>query len=1063
MFDPTLLPLLVIAFHQPAMAASVCVPGSEPVPVVARSEAEQARLVASLSRGGCAPDGVSDFEDIVRLSSWSGLEPTRIVYIDASAPLGGDGSSWQSAYQSLHDALNAESFDDEVVEIRMAGGVYRADRVNGQNTLDPDLTYLIPGLVGTGTDLHGLKRISGGYAGRDAKNPDERDLDLYPTVFTGDLLGDDTPDFANYADNTKVMFNAGAVDLNGITIEHARIGASSVRWMTDSTVRWCFASGDDLPLKRDDRVPVLARDARIVGNTFHNNRGEAYGGSLSAEGLVVVANSRFLSNTAPGGGAIGVPFGRFAQLVIQNCFFSGNSADGDIGGIGGAIYHHNGNAERLQIVHCTFTGNWSLDGGGFGAVAPNGPCNIRNSVFDQNFSFSGTGVGSSVFVGEQSPQENILEASVFRRFNVDQEFGLLFPYPSIRFNIDADPGFVNLLGPDGLLGTPDDDPALAFDSASIGRSVVPPTFPGEPEDLGQFDLADLDGDCDLTEPIPVDFFGNPRAFESEPGEGALGYAADAGCVEYVPGKGDQPSQPWTFPDLFVVDESTEPIRLYVDGDRPSGGDGLSWESAFTDPTPALEIAAQRRGSVEIWVAAGEYAPTSERSGLYSFRIIENVTMLGGFAGNESSVEERDWLANETVLTGDRLGNDDPNDPETFTDNASMVVTSLWPRGGGTLDGFTVRDGSPRTNLFGPGIFWTDGRGFGQPFSAGLVYLGFGDLTARNCSVETAGVHARSSVVAVSPMQATLDLVDSRVTGIGEPRIISERRGIAGELLDESGRVIISGCEIDIVGTLAAAWQGFWTGGRVEVSDSRVTTFVEGNPFALPLFRSASPRPVVISNCEINSNRVGFRALNVEIISSTFNAELFVMRVDAIGSPMSRLSMTNSILPADQLTTIRVDAIEFVSSIVSGNRALLGDPIVDIDDTNIFFGENDSLADFFVDPLGPDGEPYTGDEDLRLAPASPAINTGLNAFVDSDFDLDGNDRIIGTVVDRGAYEFTGTCTGDVNGDGVIDLGDLNLVLSNFGEELPFGDASGDGTVDITDLNIVLAGFGQVCPG
>jgi hypothetical protein len=220
---------------------------------------------------------------------------------------------------------------------------------------------------------------------------------------------------------------------------------------------------------------------------------------------------------------------------------------------------------------------------------------------------------------------------------------------------------------------------------------------------------------------------------------------------------------------------------------------------------------------------------------------------------------------------------------------------------------------------------------------------------------------------------------------------------------------------------------------------------------------------VISNCEINSNRVGFRALNVEIISSTFNAELFVMRVDAIGSPMSRLSMTNSILPADQLTTIRVDAIEFVSSIVSGNRALLGDPIVDIDDTNIFFGENDSLADFFVDPLGPDGEPYTGDEDLRLAPASPAINTGLNAFVDSDFDLDGNDRIIGTVVDRGAYEFTGTCTGDVNGDGVIDLGDLNLVLSNFGEELPFGDASGDGTVDITDLNIVLAGFGQVCPG
>jgi hypothetical protein len=130
-------------------------------------------------------------------------------------------------------------------------------------------------------------------------------------------------------------------------------------------------------------------------------------------------------------------------------------------------------------------------------------------------------------------------------------------------------------------------------------------------------------------------------------------------------------------------------------------------------------------------------------------------------------------------------------------------------------------------------------------------------------------------------------------------------------------------------------------------------------------------------------------------------------------------------------------------------------------TNTTFDFENNAASFFVDPLGPDGLPYTGDEDLRLAPGSPAINTGLNAFVTSDSDLDGNERIIAHVVDRGAYEFTGTCTGDVNGDGVIDLADLNRVLANYGQDTPFGDADGSGTVDMTDLNIVLSSFGAAC--
>ncbi len=52
-------------------------------------------------------------------------------------------------------------------------------------------------------------------------------------------------------------------------------------------------------------------------------------------------------------------------------------------------------------------------------------------------------------------------------------------------------------------------------------------------------------------------------------------------------------------------------------------------------------------------------------------------------------------------------------------------------------------------------------------------------------------------------------------------------------------------------------------------------------------------------------------------------------------------------------------------------------------------------------------------------------------------------------------------GDINGDGVVNFADLNILLSNFsqsGAGIP-GDINGDGVVNFTDLNILLSNFGQ----
>jgi len=59
----------------------------------------------------------------------------------------------------------------------------------------------------------------------------------------------------------------------------------------------------------------------------------------------------------------------------------------------------------------------------------------------------------------------------------------------------------------------------------------------------------------------------------------------------------------------------------------------------------------------------------------------------------------------------------------------------------------------------------------------------------------------------------------------------------------------------------------------------------------------------------------------------------------------------------------------------------------------------------------------------------------------------------------------TLIGNLDGDNVVGLGDLSIVLANFGlspASPADGDLDGDGDVDLGDLSILLAAFGTTCP-
>lgn len=120
--------------------------------------------------------------------------------------------------------------------------------------------------------------------------------------------------------------------------------------------------------------------------------------------------------------------------------------------------------------------------------------------------------------------------------------------------------------------------------------------------------------------------------------------------------------------------------IYVKAE--SEGNGKSWEKAFGNLQEALQVAKKND---QIWVAEGEYKPTYDGNREISFLLVEAVALFGGFAGTETSLEERDAAAYPTILSGN-IGtplDDDNSHTVVFAENITALTL---------VDGFTIRGG-----------------------------------------------------------------------------------------------------------------------------------------------------------------------------------------------------------------------------------------------------------------------------------------------------------------------------------------------------------------------------------
>lgn len=122
------------------------------------------------------------------------------------------------------------------------------------------------------------------------------------------------------------------------------------------------------------------------------------------------------------------------------------------------------------------------------------------------------------------------------------------------------------------------------------------------------------------------------------------------------------------------------------------GDGSSWTSASGDLQAMINASAT---GGQVWVAAGTYKPNRRANALEtitlndrynSFVLKKDVSVFGGFSGNEITKENRNFTTNASILSGN-LGNE-----AIDTDNAYHVVIAAGDLGTAALNGFTLTKG-----------------------------------------------------------------------------------------------------------------------------------------------------------------------------------------------------------------------------------------------------------------------------------------------------------------------------------------------------------------------------------
>ncbi|NLE39155.1 MAG: hypothetical protein GX621_14120, partial [Pirellulaceae bacterium] len=449
-------------------------------------------------------------------------------------------------------------------------------------------------------------------------------------------------------------------------------------------------------------------------------------------------------------------------------------------------------------------------------------------------------------------------------------------------------------------------------------------------------------------------------------------------------------------------------RLFVDAAALGAATGDSWTDAYTDLQSALAVAKTLNTDsnadndvADIWIAKGTYRPTEllevGDARTATFSLVAGVSLVGGFAGGESSVDERvvvdGQLLNETILSGDLGVVDDASD------NAYTVVyVDLASGKRATLNGVAISGGNANGSSSSSALYRTSG--------AGVFFTGSGTLTITN---STLSGNSASYGGGIYNHYSTLTVTNSTLSG-------NSAQHFGGGICNDYGTMNVTNSTVS--GNSASSGSGGGIRnlyGTLDLTNSTITGN-SANNYGGGIDSYNSILDVTnstisgnsASNCDGGGICNAHGTLDVTNSTITGNSARNGGGIYSTGST-GTASLGNTIVAANTATHAGLD-IYRDSGTISGSYNLIGDGS---GQSSLVHGVNGNLVGTQQTPLDPlfVHPPSGGDfGDLRLLLGSPAINAGSNNLaVDSEgnpltTDLAGQLRIQGARVDMGAYEY-----------------------------------------------------------
>jgi hypothetical protein len=942
-----------------------------------------------------------------------------VIYVDKNAGGSGDGTSWSNAITSVSQAIATAG---PCSEIWVAQGTYT--QTNGHG-------------AGVSLQLRSGIQIFGGFIGTESMRHD-RDWVTNATVLHA---GPEAGIFDNNGFSQPV--DASCI-VDGFTLMGA--GAGTVAFnntMASPIIQNCVFQENHFALLNRYSSP------RIIDCVFSNNVGggatknelsspwfenvvfannrnsNAMGGAVynvssspsfiacsftanhaSSGGAAYIENSpavtfercRFLKNQGGDGGAI-LAFS--SQVTLSSSLLAQNSA----GNRGGAFFisEHSGIASRVDLTNCTVSANTAgyvgaghyLYGGTLQAVNSIIWAN-RNVGYAANLNFEQAQVylenslgtvqlsyscieGLNVYAGNNNIATDPLfegTASGPEYFQLDTSSPLI----DAGLNLSYTPAALDLGGlPRVQAGAVD---VGAYESLLLGTTPVQLTSLPHDQTI-------CEGGTAVFSVTGTDGFGPTVSWRVNggvlPDDGYHLVVTNSNTATLIVSNtpvsfsGNQYRVRVDNPgDFYMSREISLTVNprgvVYVNVAMTGGANnGADWNNAFTNLQSALNIAD---GCSEIWVATGTYTVTPAEDGRRSFRLGPGWKLYGGFSGIETERSARNWSAHPTILRG------------TGSNPVVQNLSSDDVNSSAVLDGFVI-----------------NGNGY-----HGMVNIA-SSPQVKNCRFEFCAGAALKCSDQSNPLIDSCTFQTNNgpalvIQNNSSPTITNSLFLRNTNLFGAGGALSVYNSSPIIKGSALRENQAF-NGGAIEISGSSLVTvsdtLFDGNRAIGQggAIANGNGSSLLIRNGVFQYNQAANGAALVNsgemrLINSTVAANAAAVYGGGLLNSGGSSEILNSILwlntstygdyygintSARQITiwagnsVISNSCVEALSSSANGNIPY--DPLF----ANIAAG------------------------DWHLTQYSPTVNSGNNAIAaDITTDLDGNLRVVTSVVDMGAYEY-----------------------------------------------------------